>query len=181
MLVKKKTPLYINAALYTRVWDVADYVVPPAENGAFFVATNVIITPNQTRGFCPEDNFDVKGVDCSPDPAACDAEYNAITITGEDQCNQEMLSRVSSCLLSTDSDMKRRRRQHWRRKRADNHTEATDAVTVSAAMEEEKLFSVTSTGKDRGRGLREMIARVLFNLEDQKTICARPYLECQKY
>ena len=60
----------------------ADYVVPPAENGAFFVATNVIITPNQTRGFCPEDNFDVKGVDCNPDPAACDAEYNAITITG---------------------------------------------------------------------------------------------------
>ena len=45
--------------------------------------------------------------------------------------------------------MKRRRRQHWRRKRADNYTEeATDAVTVSAAMEEEKLFSVTSTGKE---------------------------------
>ena len=36
--------------LYTRVWDVADYVIPPAENGAFFVATNVIITANQTRG-----------------------------------------------------------------------------------------------------------------------------------
>ena len=34
------------------MWDVADYVVPPAENGAFFVATNVIITPNQTRGTC---------------------------------------------------------------------------------------------------------------------------------
>ena len=79
----RKRPLSISAALYTRVWDVADYVVPPAENGAFFVATNVIITPNQTRGFCPEDNFDVKGVDCNPDPAACDAEYNAITITGE--------------------------------------------------------------------------------------------------
>ena len=36
--------------MYTRIWDVADYVIPPAENGAFFVATNVIITPNQTRG-----------------------------------------------------------------------------------------------------------------------------------
>lgn len=93
-LFQEGTPLSlsINAALYTRVWDVADYVVPPAENGAFFVATNVIITPNQTRGFCPEDNFDVKGVDCSPDPAACDAEYNAITITGEGiKCSQEML------------------------------------------------------------------------------------------
>jgi hypothetical protein len=35
--------------LYNRVWDVADYVVPPAENGAVFVTTNVIITPNQGR------------------------------------------------------------------------------------------------------------------------------------
>jgi len=32
---------------FFRVWDVADYVVPPAENGAFFVTTNVVITPNQ--------------------------------------------------------------------------------------------------------------------------------------
>ena len=40
----------IFVGLYTRVWDVADYVIPPAENGAFFVATNVIITANQTRG-----------------------------------------------------------------------------------------------------------------------------------
>ena len=35
--------------LYNRVWDTADYVVPPAENGAFFVTTNVVITPNQVR------------------------------------------------------------------------------------------------------------------------------------
>ena len=40
--------------MYERVWDEADYVVPPAENGAFFVTTNVVITPNQTRGYCPE-------------------------------------------------------------------------------------------------------------------------------
>ena len=37
-----------------RVWDEADYVVPPAENGAFFVTTNFIVTPNQTWGSCPE-------------------------------------------------------------------------------------------------------------------------------
>ena len=43
--------------LYERVWDEADYVVPPAENGAFFVTTNVVITPNQTRGLCPEVNI----------------------------------------------------------------------------------------------------------------------------
>jgi len=41
--------------MYERVWDEADYVVPPAENGAFFVTTNVVITPNQTWGECPED------------------------------------------------------------------------------------------------------------------------------
>ena len=29
-------------------------MVPPAENGAFFVTTNVVITPNQTWGECPE-------------------------------------------------------------------------------------------------------------------------------
>ena len=40
--------------LYERVWDEADYVVPPAENGAFFITTNVVITPNQTLGQCPE-------------------------------------------------------------------------------------------------------------------------------
>ena len=32
-------------------------MVPPAENGAFFVTTNVVITPNQTWGECPEVNF----------------------------------------------------------------------------------------------------------------------------
>ena len=46
--------LYICLGLYDRVWDEADYVVPPAENGAFFVTTNVVITPNQTWGHCPE-------------------------------------------------------------------------------------------------------------------------------
>ena len=40
--------------MYERVWDEADYVVPPAENGAFFITTNVVITPNQTLGQCPE-------------------------------------------------------------------------------------------------------------------------------
>ena len=32
-----------------RVWDEADYVVPPAENGAFFITTNLLVTPNQTQ------------------------------------------------------------------------------------------------------------------------------------
>jgi len=41
---------------FDRVWDEADYVVPPAENGAFFITTNVLITPNQTQSRCPENN-----------------------------------------------------------------------------------------------------------------------------
>ena len=36
------------------MWDEADYVVPPAENGAFFITTNVLVTPNQTQSRCPE-------------------------------------------------------------------------------------------------------------------------------
>ena len=44
---------------FDRVWDEADYVVPPAENGAFFITTNVLITPNQTQSRCPE-NIKVK-------------------------------------------------------------------------------------------------------------------------
>jgi len=50
---------------YERVWDEADYVIPPAENGAFFVTTNVIITPNQTWGTCPEDPRDIPSVICN--------------------------------------------------------------------------------------------------------------------
>ena len=39
-------------AVYTGVWDLADAVLPEAElsNGQFFVVTNYIVTPNQTRG-----------------------------------------------------------------------------------------------------------------------------------
>ena len=48
-------PTYLLHHIFIiQVWDEADYVVPPAENGAFFVTTNVVITPNQTWGECPE-------------------------------------------------------------------------------------------------------------------------------
>ncbi|XP_071790157.1 P2X purinoceptor 4-like [Asterias amurensis] len=40
---------------YNRVWDLADYVIPPQQTNAFFVMTNMVITPKQTRGICPED------------------------------------------------------------------------------------------------------------------------------
>ena len=45
--------------MYERIWDDADYVIPPSENNAFFVMTNVIVTPNQTRTHCPEDHLEI--------------------------------------------------------------------------------------------------------------------------
>jgi len=48
------------------VWDSADFIVPPEETGAFFVMTNMIITPDQKQGKCPEDPKE-KGVSCTND------------------------------------------------------------------------------------------------------------------
>ena len=50
--------------MYERIWDEADYVIPPSENNAFFVMTNVVITPNQTRSICPEDHFEIPDIVC---------------------------------------------------------------------------------------------------------------------
>lgn len=51
-------------AMYERVWDESDYVIPPSENNAFFVMTNVVMTPNQTRTTCPEDPTELPEVIC---------------------------------------------------------------------------------------------------------------------
>ncbi|XP_053135435.1 P2X purinoceptor 4 [Hemicordylus capensis] len=37
-----------------RIWDVADYVIPPQGENAVFIMTNLIITLNQTQDHCPE-------------------------------------------------------------------------------------------------------------------------------
>ncbi|XP_063068780.1 P2X purinoceptor 4a isoform X2 [Engraulis encrasicolus] len=37
-----------------RVWDVADYIIPPQEESSFFVLTNLIVTDNQTQAHCAE-------------------------------------------------------------------------------------------------------------------------------
>ncbi|XP_052073580.1 P2X purinoceptor 4-like isoform X2 [Mytilus californianus] len=56
---KVKGVVYVNQSEYpditTSVWDVAEYIVPPQENNAFFVITNLIETPKQTIGICSED------------------------------------------------------------------------------------------------------------------------------
>ncbi|XP_053328814.1 P2X purinoceptor 4 [Spea bombifrons] len=43
-----------TSELGSRIWDVADYIIPAQEENAFFVMTNLIITQNQTQELCPE-------------------------------------------------------------------------------------------------------------------------------
>ncbi|XP_052248401.1 P2X purinoceptor 4-like isoform X3 [Dreissena polymorpha] len=69
-----------------RTWDVNDYVVPPQENNAFFVTTNVIVTPRQQMGLCEED-INVVGANCTDDPSICVKDQPLMTgdgyMTGE--------------------------------------------------------------------------------------------------
>ncbi|NP_001161641.1 purinergic P2X-like receptor [Saccoglossus kowalevskii] len=51
---------------YDRLWDVADYVIPPQMHSSFFVMTNMIITVDQTQGKCPEDPG-MFGANCTVD------------------------------------------------------------------------------------------------------------------
>ena len=53
--------------MYERIWDESDYVIPPAENSAFFIMTNFVLTPNQTRSQCSEDHTELPGVICEKD------------------------------------------------------------------------------------------------------------------
>nr|XP_034953777.1 P2X purinoceptor 4 [Zootoca vivipara] len=43
-----------TSELGPRIWDVADYVIPPQGENSIFVMTNMIITQNQTQGLCAE-------------------------------------------------------------------------------------------------------------------------------
>uniref|UniRef100_A0A8C9V140 P2X purinoceptor n=1 Tax=Scleropages formosus TaxID=113540 RepID=A0A8C9V140_SCLFO len=43
-----------SSDLGLRVWDTADYIIPPQEENSFFVLTNMIVTPNQMQTRCPE-------------------------------------------------------------------------------------------------------------------------------
>nr|KAF6312053.1 purinergic receptor P2X 4 [Pipistrellus kuhlii] len=43
-----------SSQLGFRIWDVADYVIPAQGENSIFIMTNIIVTMNQTQGFCPE-------------------------------------------------------------------------------------------------------------------------------
>ncbi|XP_077510516.1 P2X purinoceptor 4-like isoform X2 [Amblyomma americanum] len=66
---------------YRRVWDTEDVVVPPHEPNQFFITTNVVVTPNQTRGTCPEDP-DVKLARCRSENDTTSCKRGAIVRRG---------------------------------------------------------------------------------------------------
>jgi len=61
-VLNQSFPLYGGVHL----WDSEEYIIPPEENGAFYVMTNMIITPDQTQGTCPEDP-ELSDVKCTKD------------------------------------------------------------------------------------------------------------------
>ena len=65
--------------MYERIWDEADYVIPPSENNAFFVMTNVIVTPNQTRTHCPEDHIEIPDIICGDPKRSIDRTQDSKT------------------------------------------------------------------------------------------------------
>lgn len=65
-------------SIYDRVWDEADYVIPSSETNAFFVMTNLVVTPNQSRGLCAEDPFEVPGIICDSNQVENSPEYPKI-------------------------------------------------------------------------------------------------------
>ncbi|RUS81419.1 hypothetical protein EGW08_010803 [Elysia chlorotica] len=67
-------------SLGVRTWDVADYVVPPQESNAFFVMTNVVVTPSQTQTTCPEDPT-IDGIQCDSD-AYCEGLKGKSSLKG---------------------------------------------------------------------------------------------------
>ncbi|KAM7139559.1 LOW QUALITY PROTEIN: P2X purinoceptor 5 [Macrochelys suwanniensis] len=55
VITKLKGVAFTNTSeLGERLWDVADYVIPPQGENVFFVMTNLIVTPNQRQDTCPE-------------------------------------------------------------------------------------------------------------------------------
>ncbi|XP_070573245.1 P2X purinoceptor 4-like isoform X3 [Ptychodera flava] len=51
---------------YDRLWDVADYIIPPQMQNSFFIMTNMILTVDQTQGTCAEDPG-MFGANCTVD------------------------------------------------------------------------------------------------------------------
>ncbi|KAM8818307.1 P2X purinoceptor 5 isoform 1-T1 [Rhynchonycteris naso] len=67
IITKVKGVSFTNTSeLGERLWDVADYVIPPQGENVFFVITNLIVTPNQRQETCAESER-VPDAECSED------------------------------------------------------------------------------------------------------------------
>ncbi|XP_006863533.1 PREDICTED: P2X purinoceptor 5 [Chrysochloris asiatica] len=67
VITKVKGVAFTNTSeLGERLWDVADYVIPPQGENVFFVVTNLIVTPNQRQDICAE-REDIPDAKCSND------------------------------------------------------------------------------------------------------------------
>ncbi|XP_043910269.1 P2X purinoceptor 5 isoform X2 [Protopterus annectens] len=81
VMTKLKGVTFTNTSeMGPRIWDVADYVVPPQGENVFFVVTNLIVTPNQTEGTCPESPY-IKEAACNKN-SDCDAGEAVLTGNG---------------------------------------------------------------------------------------------------
>ncbi|XP_006899852.1 PREDICTED: P2X purinoceptor 5 [Elephantulus edwardii] len=67
VITKVKGVAFTNTSeLGERLWDVADYVIPPQGESVFFVVTNLIVTPNQRQNVCAESEG-IPNSECSED------------------------------------------------------------------------------------------------------------------
>uniref|UniRef100_A0A5F9C6G0 P2X purinoceptor n=1 Tax=Oryctolagus cuniculus TaxID=9986 RepID=A0A5F9C6G0_RABIT len=67
VVTKVKGVAYTNTSeLGVRLWDVADYVIPPQGENVFFIVTNLVVTPHQQQGVCAE-NEHIPDGRCSQD------------------------------------------------------------------------------------------------------------------
>ncbi|XP_068387621.1 P2X purinoceptor 5 isoform X1 [Eschrichtius robustus] len=72
IVTKVKGVTFTNTSeLGERLWDVADYVIPPQGENVFFVITNLVVTPNQRQETCAEsesipDALCCEDSDCPP-------------------------------------------------------------------------------------------------------------------
>ncbi|KAG8450403.1 hypothetical protein GDO86_002891, partial [Hymenochirus boettgeri] len=74
VITKLKGVAFTNTSeLGERLWDVVDYVIPPQGENVFFIVTNVIVTPNQRQGMCPE-SFGIPDAVCSKNSDCSEGE-----------------------------------------------------------------------------------------------------------
>ncbi|XP_071945426.1 P2X purinoceptor 4-like isoform X2 [Antedon mediterranea] len=93
---------------YNRVWDVSDYVIPPQQTDAFFIMSNMVITPDQTQTFCGDvpgkkSNCD-SDVNCTEGSAgAGNGDFTGKCVVYDNRTNETTCEVYSWCPVEDDS------------------------------------------------------------------------------